>query len=134
MSNPLASVPENSKPLENEQAVCDLCGLRLVSHIQTLTLKDRTYRFCCIGCRQVFRMLTDATENPDISSFKNTEIFKQCQALGIIPSSENETAEQFSDRGEAPQDSSYDIEKDGFLKVHFSVEGMWCPACAWVIE
>jgi heavy metal translocating P-type ATPase len=120
--------------LKNKTDTCDLCGLNLVSGIQTLTRKGKNYRFCCIGCKQVFRMLADATESPDISSFRDTDIFKQCQALGIIPGNdpkpENKQAGLSENQPEIPED----IENDHPLPLRLSVEGMWCPACAWVIE
>lgn len=79
-------------------------------------------------------MLADATENPDISSFKDTEIFKQCQALGIIPRNDPETEKKQADFSENQSETSEDIENDHLLQLRLSVEGMWCPACAWVIE
>lgn len=79
-------------------------------------------------------MLADATENPDISSFKDTEIFKQCQALGIIPRNDPETEKKQADFSENQFEISEDIENDHLLQLRLSVEGMWCPACAWVIE
>ncbi len=134
MSNPSGSDPEKIHPLKNKPDTCDLCGLNLVSGIQTLSRKGQDYRFCCIGCKQVFRMLADATENPDISSFKDTEIFKQCQALGIIPRNDPETEKKQVDFSENQSEISEDIENDHLLQLRLSVEGMWCPACAWVIE
>jgi len=79
-------------------------------------------------------MLADATESPDISSFKDTDIFKQCRALGIIPDNDPKPATKqpclFENQPEIPED----IENDHLLPLRLSVEGMWCPACAWVIE
>jgi P-type Cu+ transporter len=79
-------------------------------------------------------MLTDATENPDISSFKDTETFKQCQALGIIPGKDPEPINNQSDFSEKRPECSENIENDHLLQLRLSVEGMWCPACAWIIE
>jgi P-type Cu+ transporter len=134
MSDPLASVPENSRTLKNKLDTCDLCGLNLASDFQTLTRKGQDYLFCCIGCKQVFRMLADATEDSNTASFKDTEIFKQCQALGIIPSTEPEPVENQSDFFKKQPELSEDIENDHLLQLRFSVDGMWCPACAWIIE
>jgi heavy metal translocating P-type ATPase len=134
MSDPLASVPENSRTLKNKLDTCDLCGLNLASDFQTLTRKGQDYLFCCIGCKQVFRMLADATEDSNTASFKDTEIFKQCQALGIIPSTDPEPVENQSDFFKKQPESSEDIENDHLLQLRFSVDGMWCPACAWIIE
>jgi P-type Cu+ transporter len=79
-------------------------------------------------------MLTDATEDPNTASFKDTEIFKQCQALGIIPSTEPESVKNQSDFLKNQSELSENIENDHLLQLRFSVDGMWCPACAWIIE
>jgi cation transport ATPase len=134
MSDLSGSVPEYVHPLKNKPDTCDLCGLNLASGIRTLTRKGQEYRFCCIGCKQVFRMLADATENPATNSFKDTEIFKQCQALGIIPGADTEPAKNQSDFSENQPEKTGGAENDHLLQLRLSVEGMWCPACAWIIE
>ena len=134
MSNLSECAPEKSQILNHKSDVCDLCGLTIPTNTRSLTRKGQNYRFCCMGCRQVFQMLADATESPDIASFKDTEIFKQCQALGIIPTAQAETARDNPDSLENQAKYCQDTENDHFLKTRFSVENMWCPACAWVIE
>jgi heavy metal translocating P-type ATPase len=136
MSDPSGSGPENIHTLKSKPVTCDLCGLNLVSGIRTLTRKGQEYRFCCIGCKQVFRMLADATENPDISSFKDTEIFRQCQALGIIPRTdpETESEKKQADFQKNQPEITEAAENEHLLQLRLLVEGMWCPACAWVIE
>ena len=70
--------------------VCDLCGLTLRYGHHSLTAAERTYRFCCIGCKQVFSMLITASGVGDPSQFRDTDLFKQCRDLGIIPVSEDD--------------------------------------------
>ena len=66
--------------------ICDLCGLpnpagRTVTH----TIDRKTYHFCCASCRQVFIMLMEASDSPDPEAFKESDMFKKCQAMGLIP-------------------------------------------------
>ena len=134
MSSPSGFVPESYQPLIIKPDICDLCGLELRSGVCTLSRKGQDYRFCCNGCKQVFRLLADAVENPDISSFKDSEIFKQCQALGIIPRSIPEQQNKQTGFSENESETSEYDGNDHMLQVRLTVEGMWCPACAWVIE
>ncbi len=139
MSNPSASGLDAPRPatIDEEPGACDLCGLTLRFGARDLSLRDKTFRFCCIGCRQVFRMLADISDVSDPASFKETEIFRQCQGLGIIPRSEADLERR--EQKAAPKTEN-DIKSDSglsdehTLKLRLSVEGMWCPACAWVIE
>ena len=120
--------------------VCDLCGLPLhnLTGSTTLDSNGRQYRFCCIGCRQVFTMLMEASDSPDPADFKNTELFKKCLELGVIPKTEDDLAEI----NRNAQDDIYDsntktvTETDGDvgLELYGKVNDMWCPACSWVIE
>lgn len=134
MSDPLGSGPEYLQSLKTESDTCDLCGLKLRSGMCTLSRKGQDYRFCCNGCKQVFRLLSDADENPDIVSFKESRIFKQCQTLGIIPRTDPEP--ECTPAGLTDNDSEISAygKKDHLLQTRLNVEGMWCPACAWVIE
>ncbi len=131
---PVIEKPSHMKSLR--ESTCDLCGLSLRFGARELVLQDKTFRFCCIGCRQVFRMLADISDVSDPASFQETDIFKQCRAMGIIPSSESDLEDRYKDP--APPEESDEIEitdDDGrHLKLRLAVEGMWCPACAWVIE
>jgi heavy metal translocating P-type ATPase len=117
---------------------CALCGLPCDYGVFELDLEDHTARFCCPGCRQVFLMLSEAAGAPDPSRFRHTDLFKRCQAAGIIP----RTAGDLPATIRAQQTSSPNVpappEKtaraEDHLTIHLAVEGMWCPACAWVIE
>jgi heavy metal translocating P-type ATPase len=113
---------------------CDLCGLPVPAAPPSSDFDGETYRFCCTGCRQVFRMLMEASDSPDPASFRETELFRTCQAMGIIPASEAELAE-IRDR-ESPSTSEVEPnpEEGTILDLNLRVDGMWCPACAWVID
>ena len=126
--------PSHMKSLRG--STCDLCGLSLRFGARELVLQDKTFRFCCIGCRQVFRMLADISDVSDPALFQETDIFKQCRAMGIIPSSESDLEDLYTDPPPPDEPDEIDIPDDDgrYLKLRLAVEGMWCPACAWVIE
>ena len=118
---------------------CDLCSLPLRLQIHSSTISERTFFFCCLGCRQVFHLLLEATPGADPSAFRETELFKKCREMGIIPASEADLARRSEP---APADLATPVggpaeEARGntqSLAFAVTVRGMWCPACAWVIE
>jgi len=69
---------------------CDLCGLRLRYATVNAVFSGNTYAFCCNGCRQVFTILMEATDSANPETFRETDLFRQCRAKGIIPNSEEE--------------------------------------------
>ena len=125
-------------------SVCDLCGLTAHQGNITAEFKGQTYVFCCMGCRQVFNILLEATDSGDPEKFRETDLFKQCQEKGIIPKSEAElavspyrgqsdtAASLVADRPDAispTSDASFDA-----LPLNLKISNMWCPACAWLID
>ena len=124
---------------------CDLCGLPLRHGTVTAVFSETTYSFCCLGCRQVFNILIEATDSADPAAFKKTDLFKQCLEKGIIPAFEAElagrpgstTAEDIvsSDRlpGDPAQTPSEPMSSQ-FLALTLKIRNMWCPACAWLID
>ena len=84
-------------------------------------------------------MLMEASPAADSDSFPQTELFKKCQEIGIIPRSEVELAERTR---ELPTVTALAPEREDLaslpdkstLSLTLKVEQMWCPACAWVIE
>jgi heavy metal translocating P-type ATPase len=98
-----------------------------------------------MGCKQVFHMLIESSDAGDPESFRQTELFKKCQEIGIIPRSEAELAETaraqvlpaapLSPNGPATETEYQTPSLDNdTLSLTLSVDQMWCPACAWVIE
>jgi heavy metal translocating P-type ATPase len=116
-----------------EPHVCALCGLALTHGDHILQTPEGPLRFCCNGCRQVYLLLSEAADTPDPSQFRNTDLYRECVSLGIIPA----TAEDL-DRLAAGPAPDAPPETAGAHPEHIAltlaVEGMWCPACAWVIE
>ncbi len=124
---------------------CDLCGLSLRHGTIKWCSEHREFSFCCIGCRQVFIMLLEASDASDPLQFKQTPLFKTCREMGIIPVSESDLKARLAkDPSEPPlslgqtgAESSTGKGSESAsntLGIHLKVNDMWCPACAWVIE
>ncbi len=119
---------------------CDLCGLSLRHGSVEWSSDEKTYQFCCNGCRHVFHMLIEATDAGDPSRFKETTLFKQCQNLGIIPRTEKDLVIRSTfisaDSAETPtEDPDAHVTRNReHLTVQLKILDMWCPACAWVIS
>ena len=114
------------------QEFCDLCGLPIRRGGFTFPLSDRTLSFCCAGCKQVFQMLAEKQGLGDPRALRESELFKKCQELGIVPVSESEGQKQPGADRETPEPVSGGGERR--LSLTLKITGMWCPACAWVIE
>ena len=125
--------------------ICDLCGLALPAGRPAATDTDRNYQFCCQGCRQVFNILLEASDTADPASFRRSDLFKQCQEMGIIPRSEADLAafqadtRQSEENSETRIDSPPDAEEMtsatvDALGLNLKITNMWCPACAWLID
>jgi heavy metal translocating P-type ATPase len=86
----------------------------------------------------------EATNSANPETFKETELFKQCQASGIIPRSETELSSQKEDSPpEIPTSTISDKLKTGqtspnsseeTLSLNLIIGNMWCPSCAWLID
>jgi heavy metal translocating P-type ATPase len=123
---------------------CDLCGLSLHIRNYSLETSDKTYRFCCMGCKQVFLMLLEATESGDPARFKETDLFKKCLEMGIIPGSEAELRQRatedhpIADKAHPVTDQGQGVDEPSAqnttLTLQLKLSDMWCPACAWVID
>jgi heavy metal translocating P-type ATPase len=88
----------------------------------------KIFRFCCPGCRQVFLILFASPEGMP-TNFRETELYKACVESGIIPGEQEDVCSR-----EAPQDSPFRESSPPPLPLTLKVEGMWCPACSWLIE
>jgi heavy metal translocating P-type ATPase len=124
---------------------CDLCGLSLRYQQISTTISGKTFHFCCMGCKQVFSMLMEASDSPDPESFHQTELFRKCQEIGIIPRTEAELEEKVRRQEQPPSIASFarpakkpelpeSTAEGTHLSLSLNVNQMWCPACAWVIE
>src|SRR5690242_13975234 len=94
------------KRLPHQDMNCKLCGLD--------SGKDD---FCCSGCENVYVLLR---ESGVLEDFRDTEIFRESQRLGLI-----------SNRGGAAAEIPADAETRDAV---FHISGMWCTSCGWLIE
>jgi heavy metal translocating P-type ATPase len=118
--------------------VCDLCGLPLRYQKFDATFSGKSFRFCCMGCKQVFLMLLAAPDAGDPATFQETELFKKCQQMGIVPKSELDL-NRFVSKKSPSEIKAVSVEKHNRsetsgLSLQLKVRDMWCPACAWVID
>jgi heavy metal translocating P-type ATPase len=102
---------------------CDLCGLPLKRASVSLPGTEE-HLFCCLGCKQVFSILTEATGSANPATLRENKLFKTCQEMGIIPRDE----EGLDD----PENSVRPVTNET-LSLTLQIVGMWCPACAWLI-
>ena len=88
-------------------------------------------------------MLIAATDSTDPASFRESEIFKRCVKMGIIPSSLEDLEKRQTVRSPEGEPGGNNLESSdsgdqpassATLHLNLKIEGMWCPACAWVIE
>lgn len=87
-----------------------------------VTEEDRSFSFCCSGCRQVFLLLRESGLLD--GDYKNSELYRTSLRLGIIARPEEETS--------AHADALPDL--SGCRELVFHVDGMWCSSCSWLIE
>jgi heavy metal translocating P-type ATPase len=78
-------------------------------------------------------MLVEKHGSGDPASFKESELFRKCLELGIIPKSEQDLVEK-EKIGPAEGEDARPSKEERPLRLNLKVRGMWCPACAWVIE
>ena len=133
----------NPPAMNKTSASCDLCGLPLGRAAISLDMSQKTYCFCCPGCRQVFNLLLEAGGSADPKTFRNTELFQKCRDIGIIPQSEDDLIDRKqpfqagkaqTKSTDAPAPSRRLNPPQAALSLTLKVDNMWCPACAWVIE
>ena len=122
-------------------ANCDLCGLPLRYGAVSHRIDDVPLQFCCHGCRMVYAMLLESTEVDDPARFKETDLYRQCVAAGVIPASEADLRRLHEREKQASHPAGKPVEgvdaapdRSGTLPLDLVVDGMWCTACAWVIE
>ncbi|MDA3791606.1 MAG: cation-translocating P-type ATPase [Desulfobacula sp.] len=126
----------------NSKSCCTLCGLP----VKRLKDPEETV-FCCNGCKMVYAMLLESTDHQNPAHFKDTDLYKECVAAGVIPdisitnpgsspvvTQDDHDKQEISvtDSGKANTDGH--TGPDNLLTLHLQIHDMWCPACAWVLE
>jgi heavy metal translocating P-type ATPase len=82
----------------------------------------------------VYAMLLEATDSPDPTTFRESELFRRCVAAGVVPASAADLAAMDKVPEDVGPSQPDNASGSGTLGLQFKVAGMWCPACAWVIE
>ncbi|GAB6146377.1 heavy metal translocating P-type ATPase [Desulfocicer niacini] len=114
---------------------CTLCGLAV--KVSKTTSKEI---FCCQGCKMVHAMLMESDQYKDTKDFKDTDLYKECVAAGIVPDTSKDTSTSWGKNSESPAedlsgtDGTVPIDSGDFLTLNLQIQNMWCPACAWIIE
>ncbi|MBR9982583.1 MAG: heavy metal translocating P-type ATPase metal-binding domain-containing protein, partial [Desulfatitalea sp.] len=119
---------------------CHLCGLPLRRGAVADTIDGTLYHFCCQGCRAVYQMLLASGDVRDPARFKETALYRQCVAAGVIPADEEDLqriealeTREVTRADTLPANGSEET-APATLTLNLMVDGMWCTACAWVIE
>jgi heavy metal translocating P-type ATPase len=89
--------------------------------------EGRAVEFCCMGCANVYSILLESGVLASGQNIRETEIFRRSLELGLIsnPEQQNEPAGAAQ---AAPNENAPSAE------AVFQIGGMWCSACAWLIE
>ena len=81
----------------------------------------------------VYNMLMEASDSPDPSQFKQSDLYRRCVAAGVVPATEAELEQANQNPPDATALLSAAADPET-LPLQYVVSGMWCPACSWVIE
>lgn len=119
--------------------LCHLCGLPLGAMVVNLVVDDNTrLRFCCRGCQQVYSMLMAKAGTTDPALLREDPIYQKCQSIGLIPASAQDLARREADaqrdkKAPATPETPELNNESQTLQLTLRIDGMWCPACAWVV-
>lgn len=102
-------------------SACSLCGLPAGRNPLSRRIGGQDREFCCLGCMNVYTILTESGVVAQGTDFRDTELYKESLRLGLIAN--GQAARKFQiPEGAETRDAVYQI------------SGMWCSACGWVIE
>ncbi len=89
----------------------------------------------------VYTMLLESAEIDNPTRFKETDLYRQCVAAGVIPASEEDLRRLHEKEKQETHTAARSAggekgasDPSGTLALDLMVDGMWCTACAWVIE
>lgn len=81
----------------------------------------------------VYSMLMEASASPDPDQFTQSDLYRRCVAAGVVPATEADLISGGRETA-APEVQLPPAAESDTLPMRLTVSGMWCPACAWVIE
>ena len=114
---------------------CTLCGLPVGNSGLSEKQGEKDLHFCCFGCRQVFKILSGLPGGLP-ADFKNSPLYRLSQASELI----GKKVDDLGKSGEKIQSpvanasEGFEAEDPLTRELILKVEGMWCSACAWLIE
>lgn len=81
-------------------------------------------------------MLSESSEGEDPAQFKETELYKKCVEMGVVPASEFDLAQKAGSKDPPAETPSAIPEntQDNILNLSLIINGMWCPACSWLVD
>jgi len=103
--------------------LCSLCGLECVQTPLHADVGGEQREFCCAGCMNVYSILSESGVLASGVDVRETELFRRSQELGLISSA-----------AQRPQQLPPQVEDAAAEERLFHVSGLWCSACAWLIE
>jgi len=106
-----------------ESAACSLCELPCGRNPLLRSFEDRELPFCCMGCANVYAILLESGVLASGQNIRETEVFRRSLELGLISNPESGPEPAIAVDPNAPTQ-----------EVLLQVNGMWCSACAWLIE
>jgi len=101
---------------------CDLCGEDASPRLLSQRIGEDEKRFCCIGCMNVYVILFESGAVASGQDLRATDLFRRSLAMGLI-----------SQRIDGSADSDA-VPSGEVCEMLVQVSGMWCSACAWLIE
>ena len=110
--------------------LCDLCGLPAHAPLGA-DIGGRSHVFCCSGCRQVYQILRESDQIGEGQDPTQTTLYQQCLEMGLIARPTDDPVGA-APRGRPSEDASSPL--DVTREAAFQIGGMWCSACAWLIE
>jgi heavy metal translocating P-type ATPase len=100
---------------------CDLCGLPTGRHPYEGRFGASARTFCCLGCLNVYSILTESGVLNDSTDFRDTELYRESLRLGLISTGRSEPKQPIPEGAESRE-------------AVYHVTGMWCASCGWLIE
>ncbi len=100
---------------------CDLCGLPAGRAPYTRQFDAGARTFCCLGCMNVYTILSESGVIAQGIHLRDTELFRESLRMGLISTSREESKPTIPEGAEVRETC-------------FHVTGMWCASCGWLIE
>lgn len=101
---------------------CALCGLDCGRHPILRRFDHDERAFCCAGCVNVYSILSESGILASGQDFRDTQLYRESLKLGLIANP--------TEKAEATELLTTAQSREVMLQV----SGMWCSACAWLIE